>query len=225
MIKKKNEKSNLEKKKVLYFEMGITIVLALLLVAFEWGTEEIELPDLAINDTEHIAEEIEMKVTRPDLPKPPPPPPTPISFDVITDPTIDFVEQDFIWDVNIDENEEYVFIEMDEEKAVDDVPFVRVEDMPKYQGNGTVFFQRHLQQLVKYPAIAQENNVSGRVFVEFVVDENGNIIRERIVKSPHPSLSEAVLDAIKKTEQWTPGKQRGRKVKVSFTVPVVFKLS
>lgn len=226
MIKKKAEKSNLEKKRVLFFEMGIAVVLALLLVAFEWGTQEIEVATIDYGMDDNFVAEIDAVRTKREQPKPPPPPMPQFEIEIITDPDVDIEEEDFIWTTDVNIGDGIALIEMDpEENVEDDIPFIRVEKMPTYQGNSTAYFQRHLQQLVEYPTIAQEEGVFGKVYVEFVVDENGKIIRERILKSPHPSLSDAVLLAMKKTDDWEAGEQRGRKVKVSFTVPVLFKLN
>ena len=96
--------------------------------------------------------------------------------------------------------------------------------MPTYKKGDKSAFQQHLQKLVRYPVEALEANIQGKVFIQFIVDENGNIIREKIIKSPHPSLSEAVLIALKKTSKWQPGEQWGKKVKVTFTIPVNFVL-
>ena len=112
-----------------------------------------------------------------------------------------------------------------EDEVPDETPFIIVQNMPTYKGKDKSFFQKHLQTLVKYPAEAQDAGIGGKVYLQFVIDENGNIIREQIIKSPHPSLSEAVLAALEKTDTWKAGEQRGRKVKVSFTVPVFFKLN
>lgn len=225
MIKKKNEKSNIENKRVLYFEMGLSVALAFLLVAFEWGTTDMLVSEHTFDISDEFTPEIQMKITKPEPPKPAPPM-MPIEIIVIKDIEENIDEPDFIWTTDIPFDGIVDFYDFPEEiSEVIDEPFIKVEKMPTYQGNSTVYFQRHLQQLVKYPKIAQEEGIYGKVFVEFVVDEKGNIIREKIIKSPHPSLSDAVLLAMKKTERWQPGQQRGRKVKVSFTVPVSFKLS
>ena len=225
MVKKKNAKSNIENKRVLFFEIGATVALAALLVAFEWGVKDVVVADNYMSDKFDIVEEIDMIITKPEVQKPAPPP-MPIDFDIIDDPMIEIDDDPIEWtsDINVNDGLFPIF-DLEDEEPVSDEPFIRVEKMPTYQGNPTVYFQRHLQELVRYPQTAAENGIQGMVFVQFVVDEKGNIIREQVIKSPHPALSEAVLSAIKKTNQWKAGEQRGRKVKVSFTVPVSFKLA
>jgi periplasmic protein TonB len=225
MFKKKNDQSNLEKKRVLFFELGVIISLALLLVAFEWESTELPTTVNIASNTGNDFIDLIVPITRAELPKPKPPM-MPIEFTVIKEADIDFEEPDFEWTSDIGINDGVNYWQNTDEPAIDDgLPFVKVEKMPSYKGQDMNYFQKHLQQLVQYPREAQDANISGKVFVEFVVDENGYITHEKIVKSPHESLSEAVLLALDKTDRWKPGEQLGIKVKVRFTVPVYFKLN
>jgi len=105
-----------------------------------------------------------------------------------------------------------------EEKIEEPTFFVAVEEMPQPVGG-----LKAIQEKIKYPEIAKRAGVEGKVFVRAFVDENGNVVNAEIVKGIGAGCDEAALDAIQKT-QFTPGKQRGRAVKVQVTVPVHFQL-
>lgn len=225
MIKKKNDKSNLENKRILFFELGAIVALSLLLVAFEWGTNEINSDIVCIDNSGTEIEELIVQRTEREPPKPKPPM-MPIEFLVIKDVDIDIDDPEINFSVDIKSDGDVDYTQMaDEPDAIDDFPHIIVENMPTYKGKDKAAFQKHLQELVKYPLEAQEADIQGKVFLQFVVNENGQITNEQIIKSPHLSLSEAVLAALRKTDNWKAGEQFGRKVKVSFTVPVFFRLN
>ncbi len=222
MKSKKTEKSNLEKKTTLFFQMGIVIVMAGMLVAFESGTSSLE-NTFAIIDS-GLTEEIDItQITRPEIEKPKPPV-VPVEIIIIDDPTIDIDEPDNIWSIEDDPTIGLIPIEFDEEEVKDDIPFIKVEKMPSYMGGDETKFQKHLQQLVIYPTQAIELGIGGRVLVNFVIDKNGNLTQPTIYRSPDILLSNAVLSAIEKTKKWKPGEQRNIKVPVQFTIPINFQL-
>ena len=99
-----------------------------------------------------------------------------------------------------------------------------VEVLPEYPG-GSVAMMRYLAQNVKYPQAAQENGRQGKVVVQFVVDTDGSIINAHVLTSVDPDLDKEALRVIKSMPRWTPGKQKGKPVRVKYTVPVNFRLS
>ncbi|MBO4689648.1 MAG: energy transducer TonB [Paludibacteraceae bacterium] len=106
----------------------------------------------------------------------------------------------------------------------DDVVFQVVEKMPEFQG-GTQALFKYLSENVKYPANAQENGIQGRVICQFVVNKNGSIVDVEVVRSGgDPSLDEEAIRVIKAMPKWIPGKQRGKNVRVKYSLPVNFKL-
>ncbi len=225
MLNKKADRSNLERKRFLFFEIGILTVLALLLITFESGSRYLadsnstNLSDLASEDVEEM-----MPITRNIVKVKPPRVPETIIVVHEDEPIID--DPDIDWNVEISSTDGIELIELEDEKEVEDVlPFFKIEDQPSYHGGNQNEFQKHLQRLVRYPLDAQESGISGKVIVHFIVDENGKVTGISIMKSPHPSLSKAVKTAFASTDNWTPGEQRGRKVKVSYTIPVFFKLN
>lgn len=107
----------------------------------------------------------------------------------------------------------------EEETKVFDV----VEQMPQFPGGQQALFE-YLSKNIKYPVIAEENGVQGRVIVTFVVERDGSITDVKVVKSVDPSLDKEAQRVVKAMPHWIPGKQNGSAVRVKYTVPVTFRL-
>lgn len=107
----------------------------------------------------------------------------------------------------------------EEESKVFDV----VEQMPSFPGGNGALLE-YLASHVKYPVVAQENGVQGRVIVSFVVERDGSITDVRVVRSVDPSLDREAARVVSSMPRWTPGKQNGSAVRVKYNVPVMFKL-
>ena len=101
--------------------------------------------------------------------------------------------------------------------------FEVVEEMPHFPG-GPAALQAFLSSNTKYPVVAQENGVQGRVIVSFVVERDGSITDVKVVRSVDPSLDREATRVVKSMPRWSPGKQNGSAVRVKYTVPVVFRL-
>lgn len=98
-----------------------------------------------------------------------------------------------------------------------------VEEMPSFPG-GNGALMSYLSSNIKYPVVAQENGVQGRVIVSFVVERDGSISDVRVARSVDPSLDREAQRVVKSMPRWKPGKQNGSAVRVKYTVPVVFRL-
>ena len=107
----------------------------------------------------------------------------------------------------------------EEEQKVFDV----VEQMPSFPGGPSALFE-YLSKNIKYPAVAEENGVQGRVIVTFVVERDGSITDVKVVKSVDPSLDKEAIRVTKSMPHWIPGKQNGSAVRVKYTLPVTFRL-
>lgn len=107
----------------------------------------------------------------------------------------------------------------EEETKVFDV----VEQMPQFPGGNAALFE-YLSKHIKYPVIAEENGIQGRVIVTFVVERDGSITDVKVVKSVDPSLDKEAQRVVKGMPHWIPGKQNGAAVRVKYTVPVTFRL-
>ena len=108
-------------------------------------------------------------------------------------------------------------------QVVENKVFDVVEQMPSFPG-GQAAMMGWLSKNIRYPAAAQENNIQGRVTVQFVVDENGKVTNPVVVRGVDPSLDAEAIRVVSSMPKWTPGKQNGQAVKVKYTLPVQFKL-
>ena len=100
--------------------------------------------------------------------------------------------------------------------------FVVVENMPSFPGGNV---QKWISKNVKYPVLAMENGIQGKVFVQFVIERDGSITDVKVVRGVDSSLDKEAIRVVKAMPKWTPGKQRGKAVRVSFTLPINFQLS
>ena len=162
---KKNPKVDLEKKRSLYLQIGFIIALLLVYLAFEYKNYDksnYNLGDLNLDDLE---EEI-IPITKQEQKPPPPPPPPPEIIEIVED-EVEIEEELEIEDTESDEDE---IIEIEEED--DDEFFMVVENMPEFPG-GDLGLMKYIQKNVKYPPIAKEYNITGKVYVQFIVDKSG----------------------------------------------------
>lgn len=100
--------------------------------------------------------------------------------------------------------------------------FVVVEDMPQFPGGNV---QRWISKNVKYPILAQENGIQGKVFIQFVIEKDGSITDVKVMRGVDASLDKEAIRVVKSMPKWKPGKQRGKPVRVSYTLPINFQLS
>jgi periplasmic protein TonB len=223
---KKSPKATLEDKKFLYVLMGLVMVLSLIYIAFEWTDKEVTVYEVV--DTDLLAEEeIEIIQTAQELP-PPPPPPAPEIVEVLNVVEDDVKTETLEIDTE-DDKDKTVSINapvtssgpvVEEE---DNVVFQVVEKMPGFPGGDAALF-KYLGDNVKYPVIAQENGIQGRVICQFVVNRDGSIVDVEVVRSVDPSLDKEAIRVIKSMPKWSPGQQRGKPVRVKYTLPVNFRL-
>lgn len=100
--------------------------------------------------------------------------------------------------------------------------FFIVEEMPDFQNGGPDAFRDYISKSLRYPENARENNIEGRVFVQFVVKADGSVDEAKIVRGVDPDLDEEALRVVRSSQKWTPGRQRGQAVNVAFTFPINF---
>ncbi len=222
---KKSDKANLENKKLTYLLMGFVFVLSVGFVALEWTEQEVTKYEVA--DTDFLIEdEIEIQQTTQETP-PPPPPPAPVQEVQVLNVVENDVETETIEIQAEDTKEEVVIappVEIEEVEEEEETVFVVVETMPEFPGGQAELF-KFLSQNVKYPVIAQENGIQGRVICQFVVNRDGSIVDVEVVRSGgDASLDKEAVRVIKSMPKWKPGKQRGKPVRVKYTVPVNFRL-
>ena len=225
---KKSIKADLENKKNVFFMIGLVVALGVTLLAFEWTTKPSKAESLGTIQTQEVEEEI-IPITREQEVKPPPPPPPPKVVEVlnIVDDDVEIEDELEIEDTEADEEtviDVAPVIETEEEEEEEEAQvFFIVEDMPEFPG-GELALRKYIANAIKYPVIAQENGIQGKVYVTFVVDKDGGISDARIARGVDPSLDKEALRVVNALPKWKPGKQRGKPVRVSYTVPINFVL-
>ena len=224
---KKSPKADLEKSKLLYTQLGLVIVLGFMFIAFEWAQTDINASQINMNQDEVLEEEA-IPITRQEEIKPPPPPPPPKFTEVlnIVENDVELDEELEIEDSEVDENSEIDFIEIssEEEDIDENVVFQIVETMPSFPG-GEAAMMKYLSDNIDYPTIAQENGISGRVYVNFVVGKTGEISQVKVVRGVDPALDQEAVRVVNKMPKWNAGQQRGKAVNVSFMLPINFVLN
>tara|TARA_B100001250_G_scaffold125539_2_gene106771 strand:+ start:27270 stop:27923 length:654 start_codon:yes stop_codon:yes gene_type:complete len=214
---KKNPEVSLEKKKGLFFQIGLIATLLIVFVAFEWKSYEKVNYDLGQLNLDDLEEEI-IPITKQEIKPPPPPPPPPEVIEIVED-EVEIEEELEIEDTESDEDE---MIEIEEES--DDEFFMVVENMPEFPG-GDLGLMKYIQKNVKYPPIAKEYNITGKVYVSFIVDKSGSVTNVKIVRGVDKNLDAEALRVVKSLPKYKPGKQRGKPVRVMFTIPINFTLN
>ena len=230
MEPKKNPKVDLAKNSALYFAIGLCLVLFLSWKMVEYKSYEKESVDIGMLTVDDDDEE-EVPLTE-QLKTPPPPPPAPQIIEVVEDE--EDVEETVIESTETTQEEVIEEVEVLEEEVDVDVPFAIIEDVPLFPGCERVkkserrkCFQekldKHVLKNFRYPEIAQEMGVQGRVFVTFVIDRDGTITGIR-TRGPDKNLEKEAARIIGKLPNMTPGKERGRAVRVPFSYPINFRL-
>ena len=225
---KKSPKAELESKKNVFFMIGLVVALGLSLLAFEWTTKPSKAESLGSIKTQEVEEEI-IPITREQEVKPPPPPPPPKVVEVlnIVDDDVEIEDELQIEDTEADDatviDVQPVVETKKEEEAEEQQVFFIVEDMPEFPG-GELALRKYIANAIKYPVIAQENGIQGKVYVTFVVGKDGSIQDARVARGVDPSLDKEALRVVNTLPKWKPGKQRGQPVRVSYTVPINFVL-
>lgn len=228
---KKSPKANLENKKFLFKEIGLVIALGLTLLAFNWSTSEKAVSTLEADQQQIIEDEI-IPITND---TPPPPPEQSVAEPAMSD-IIDIVDDDIKVDTKIIINEddknqgveikEYVQAAEIAEEVVEEevIPFAIVEDKPLFQGKDANEFTKWVYNNIVYPEIAKENGVQGRVTLQFEIGKDGKVTNVKVLRGVDSSLDKEAVRVVSNSPKWTPGKQRGKPVKVKYNFPVTFQL-
>ncbi|MEQ8625075.1 MAG: energy transducer TonB [Vicingaceae bacterium] len=236
MEPKKNPQADLESKRGIYFSLGLVVVLAIVLVAFEWKTYEQGPNSLGQLQVDDMEEEI-IPITQQNTPPPPPPPPPPpqeileiVEDDKEIEDEVEILDSEADMDTEIFEQPEEVI----EEPEI----FTIVEDMPVFpgcEGKGSkeeiqnctnTELQKFIIQNAKFPAMARDAGISGTVYIRYLIDERGEVKNVQVVRgvSGGKALDNEAVRVIESLPKMKPGKQRGKAVRVQYTVPVKFNL-
>lgn len=223
---KKSPKADLENKRGLFLEIGLIVSLGLSILMFSWSQSEKVVQKFDMGTVE-VEEEI-VEITRQDQ-KPPEPQKQTIA--VATD-IIQIVKNDTKvstdFDFSVESSEDQIIVAPVKVEAEvitqEDTPFLTAEVMPTFQGKDLNAFRTWVQERLKYPVIAAENGVQGRVVIAFVIEKDGSVGRPQVLVTPDKSLGEEALRVVMSSPKWTPAKQRGNAVALKYNLPVEFKL-
>ena len=224
---KKSPKANIETLKLTSILMGVVVAVSVLFFAFEWSSQTKKLDESVI--VQDVLAEEEIEITRRDPTPPPPPPPpapeTPEIIQVVEEKVETRIEINTEDDASKRQMEAYVPPPPPKPKVeeVTEEIFVVVEEQPEIPGGNTAMM-KFLSDNIKYPVIAQENGIQGRVITNFVVERDGSITDVQVVRGVDPSLDKEAVRVIQSMPRWKAGRQRGSAVRVRFTLPVVFRL-
>ncbi len=222
---KKNPALELSRKRGLFFSIGLCISLSLTLIAFEYRTSG----DSDLMELGNVRAEFDEMIEIPPTEQPPPMPKQVIqiaTFVEVPDEQEIEDELEVELDVEITEEtviEEFVFAEAPEEEEADEI-FTIVEHKPSFPGGDNAMYE-YLSKQLNYPTAARRMGVQGRVFVQFVVSQDGSITNVEAVKGIGSGCDEEAERVVKNMPKWAPGKQRGKAVKVRLIIPVFFKLA
>ena len=213
---KKTPKADLENKKSTWMLIGYVIVLAFMFIAFEWTKRDIKIDTSQALTDLYFEEEMVPITEQEEKVAPPPPEVAPINetLEIVAD------DADVEETVIASSEETGQAVEEPEEQTIFEV----VEQMPEFPNGGMAGLMQFLSKNIKYPTIAQENGTQGRVTVQFVVNKDGSIVDAKVIRGVDPYLDKEALRVIGTMPKWKPGMQRGKPVRVKYTVPVMFRL-
>lgn len=220
---KKSPKADLENKKLLFRQIGLIIAMAVIFLAFEYRNYDKRTLDLAQRMVEDIPEEI-IPITEQNVKPPPPPPPQQVTVLQIVEDDVEVEDIDI--NVEVDQKvaiEVYVPPVRQEEEVVEQEIFTVVESMPEFPGGASKMME-FIARNIKYPPMARESGIQGRVFVNFVVEPDGSVSNVKVLRGIGGGCDEEAIRVVETMPKWTPGRQRGKAVRVSFNLPVRFTL-
>ena len=233
MKNRKADSVNLDNKKTTFFLVGLVVALLGIWIAFEWRTYERALMDLGQLSME-IDDEI-IPITQRQNQPPPPPPPAPPEVIQIVENELEIEEVTFE-STETDQSEEIEFVEKVEEETDEIFNFAVVENKPVYPGcekfateeeRFNCFNQSimtHIGKNFKFPEMARQMGIQGRVFINFVIEKDGSISNVTVARSVDPLLDDEAVRVVKKLPKFQPAKQRGKPVRMQYTVPINAKL-
>ena len=229
---KKNPKKDLNRNRGLYFVSGLLLIMLLTYCALEWKSyDQVNQYETAMNVPDDLIEEVPITIFK--TPPPPPPPTAPPIIEIAPD-DLD-VKETPILSTEIDQETEVlavndVMVEEVEEEI--DYPFSVIEEVPVFPGceddaDKRACFQKmigkHIAKNFRYPELQQDIGIQGKVYIKFVIQKDGSI-GNVLMRGPDKGLEAEAARIIGKLPKMTPGKQRGKAVRVPFSLPINFVL-
>jgi protein TonB len=244
---KKNPNVDPKRNSRLFFQIGLVAVLLLTYVGIELKSEDprIEKEKFTLTDNLVLDEEDVILTMPPVQALPPPPPPAPEVIQVVEDEIV--LEEKKIETTEVEDSKPVVVVKASEvgstgpsiDDIPDEMPFAVIEQIPMFPGCEGIpknqqmdcfneKMQAHIKRYFSYPERAAENGSQGQVSVQFLIDKDGVVkdikVRGRGIKSDAELLEKEAERIISKLPKFTPGKQRGKAVRVKYGLPITFKL-
>ena len=227
MEAKKTPRADLENRRGLFLEIGLAVILAAALVAFNIKSYDKEVKEVSTR-TADVEIDADIIQTAEDTPPPPPPEEPEVvatELNVVENDAEDIHEVGIInAEAKADEALEFTRVEVKEEvEEVEEEVFLVVEEDPEFPG-GLDALSKFIADNIKYPQLAKENNITGKVFVSFVVEKDGRVGQVKILRDIGGGCGNEAVRVVKMMPRWKPGKQRGKAVRTQFNLPVNFTL-
>ena len=209
----------------MFTQIGLIISLLIAWLAFEHKSYDKRQIDESLLNREVVLDEEMVEITKQEEQKPQPveQPQQTTQLEIVDD---NVETKDIEINAEVEQNEvieEYVAPEVVEEEVVEQEIFQIVEEMPAFPG-GEAKLMEYVAKNIKYPQIARETGIQGRVFVGFVVEPDGSVSNVKVLRGIGGGCDEEAMRVVKSMPKWKPGKQRGKAVRVSYQIPVFFKL-
>jgi protein TonB len=224
---KKSPKADLENKRKVFIEIGLVISLLICLYGFQTTSNVKQIDNLGAPTAQQVEEVLIPIVQEEEKKEVLPPPPKVLELFEIVDNNTEVTEDLKIVDSEVTANTAiYAAMQLNnktEESIDDEVVFLAPEEKPEFPG-GDAALLKFLSQNIKYPLVAIENGIVGKVTVGFVVNKDGSISDAKILRGVDPALDKEALRVVYSLPKWRPGKQSGKPVRVSFSVPINFVL-
>jgi protein TonB len=227
MEAKKTPRADLENRRGLFLEIGLAVILAAALVAFNIKSYDKEVKEVSTR-TADVEIDADIIQTSEDTPPPPPPEEPEVvatELNVVENDAEDIHEVGIInAEAKADEALEFTRVEVKEEvEEAEEEVFLVVEEDPEFPG-GLDALSKFIADNIKYPQLAKENNITGKVFVSFVVEKDGRVGQVKILRDIGGGCGNEAVRVVKMMPRWKPGKQRGKAVRTQFNLPVNFDL-
>ncbi len=222
MEAKKTRRADLQNRRVLFMQIGLVVALGGIVGGFAWGQTEkkIEIVDMQVAP---IDEDIIIATVEDQKP-----PEMKVQTVQVLSDFINIVKNDqqITTEFTFDEFGDDFQIEIPTfvEEEVEEIPVFVAEEMPSFQGGDLNTFRNWVQSRLQYPRMAQENNIQGKVILQFVIERDGTLTNIQEIASPDRSLTEEAMRVLRSSPKWTPGKQRNRAVRVAYILPIDFVL-
>lgn len=222
---KKNPKADVGRRRGLFLEIGLVIALGVVIAAFSVSQKEKVIDLSEFTQTIDEVEQIDITVETP-----PETEPVKQTISVIADilnvvkndtkitTTFDFV--DFSEDDIV-----LTQVSVETEEIEEDTPFVTAEQMPSFRGGDLNTFRSWVNDRLRYPAVAQENGIQGKVIVQFVIERDGSLTNIQVMRTPDKLLSDEAIRVLNTSPKWEPGRQRNMPVRIRYTLPIDFTIT